>query len=378
MSKRDQNDQLKAGELPMDPTEGTKRIAAPSETKAESSGPFAWLSTDDIFSELPETKWVVPGLQVGPGRPSMIAAYGSTGKTLALQSIALSAAAGVPVWGHFEVPDAFNVRHIDYDQGCTASRRRYQRLAHGMGIGPEAIEGRLSLSVFPSVYLNSADAEEHYLREFEGVDLAVIDALRGAVPGVDENDSKIRSNIDLLSKVSERHGTAFILLHHAAKPKDGQTAATAARGSSAIFDACGSVFSMVGEQGTDKKVMHTKPSAESTGGALPPFFLGIEDVSGPNSLYEGIRVVYKKAADKPDKQAQKETDLEEGMYQAIVNNPGLSKRKLTDVVNHDTGLVGRLVDSLETQGRIENRGSAARPAYHAALSEQPTSVLFSP
>src|SRR5205085_420132 len=60
-----------------------------------------WIGSAELFRPLPPPRWTVPGLQIGPGRPSMLAAYGYFGKTLAAQSMALSIASGAKVWGQF-------------------------------------------------------------------------------------------------------------------------------------------------------------------------------------------------------------------------------------------------------------------------------------
>ncbi|EYF06032.1 AAA family ATPase [Chondromyces apiculatus] len=261
-----------------------------------SPAPFHWIPTRDIFMHLPPTRWLVPALQLCQGRPAMLAAYGSTGKTLAAQSLALAACARRRVWGAFDCPAALTVRHVDHEQGRHATLKRYQRLAVGMDLTPDDLQGRLAVSIFPSVYLNLADAEDAYAKTCEGVDLVIIDALKGATPGVDENDSKIRHCIDTLSRVSDRTGTSFLIIHHSGKPKDNHSdARMIPRGSSAIFDACGSVLVMSGEKGKPKLVRHEKGAAESEGGALDDFHLEIEDVATDQDPRAGVRVVFKPA-----------------------------------------------------------------------------------
>jgi RecA-family ATPase len=162
-----------------------------------------------------------------------------------------------------------------------------------MNLAPDELEDRLQVSVFPAVYLNLKDAEDAYAKACEGVGLVIIDALKGATPGADENDSKIRDCIDTLSRVSDKTGTAFLIIHHSGKPKENHSdGRTIPRGSSAIFDACGSVLVMVGEKGLPKQVRHEKGAAEAEGGVIDDFFLAIEDVAiGPDPR-AGVRVVY--------------------------------------------------------------------------------------
>lgn len=295
-----------------------------------SPAPFHWIRTPDIFQPLPPTKWIVPALQLCPGRPAMLAAYGSTGKTLAAQSLALSVAARRRVWREFDCPAALTVRHVDHEQGRHATLKRYQRLAVGMGVAPDELEGRLEVSVFPPVYLNLKDAEDAYAKNCEGVGLVIIDALKGATPGADENDSKIRDCIDTLSRVSDRTGTAFLIIHHSGKPKENHSdGRTIPRGSSAIFDACGSVLVMTGEKGAPKLVRHEKGAAEAEGGVFEDFCLAIEDVAVGPDPRAGVRVVYQtteQAGIQNEDPAQKFDELKKRVLTIVRQHNGLKSK----------------------------------------------------
>jgi hypothetical protein len=262
---------------------------------AEPKPLIEWRGTHELFAPLPPIPWRVRGLQICPGRPAMLAGYGASAKTLSAQSMALSCAAGAPVWAHFEPAAPMQVRHLDYEQGWYATARRYQRLAIGHGVDQRYIADRLKVAVFPAVYLDQPDAADAYARIADGVELIVLDALRGAAPTQDENDSSIRRCIDTLTRASEKTGCAFLILHHAGKPRaDGQgDARTGPRGSSAIFDGCGSVFqAYAGQQPTDPRlVKHTKPPAESEGSPVPDFHLLVEDVPCGDNPTGGVRVV---------------------------------------------------------------------------------------
>jgi RecA-family ATPase len=256
---------------------------------------FEWLQAADIFAELPPTKWVVEPLQICPGRPTLWAGYGASAKTLSLQSLALSLASGTQLWGHFSPVAPLQVQHIDYEQGPHATMKRYQRLAVGMSLDTNLLHGRLRLTCLPTIYLNAFDAESAYCRECELVDLCIVDSLKGGTPGTDENDAKIRDHLDMLTRVSAKTGCAFVVIHHAGKPK-GEGAGDkrhATRGSSAIFDACGSVYMLDGERGAPKEVTRTKTAAESAGEEEGSFGLAIESVQVGPIPNAGVRVVYR-------------------------------------------------------------------------------------
>lgn len=254
--------------------------------------PIAYRGTGDVFAALPETRWTVPGLHLGPGRPALWAGYGSSAKTLAAQALALAVASGTPAFGHFAT-EVGEVRHLDYEQGWSATARRYQRLALGHGIERHRLGERLRVATFPSVFLDSPNAVDAYARACDGAALVILDALRGATPASDENDSSIRVCLDHLTRVSELVGCAFLVIHHAGKPRDAHSAdmRTVARGSSAIFDASGSVFVVsAAKNGDPRRVTNTKPPADAEGAALEDFGLVVEDVEIEGRKTAGVRV----------------------------------------------------------------------------------------
>lgn len=264
-------------------------------TAQRSSGGITRLGVSDIFAPLPPSRWAVHELQIGPGRPGMIAGYGASAKTLAAQQLALAKASGTPIWGHFACEPGV-VLHLDYEQGKHASIKRYQRLARGHGIAVEQLGQRLWLGVLPRVYLDDRNAADSFKAAFEGVDLVIIDALRGAAPQSDENDSSIRRTLDVLTYVSEYTGTTCIVLHHAGKPKgDGKGESDKrmlTRGSSAIFDACGCVLIFEAGKSGDgpKHISQQKQPAEAEGGKITPFDLLVEDVASDGNQNAGVRV----------------------------------------------------------------------------------------
>lgn len=338
---------------------------AATQQRTKREDPFSWISAGEIFAPLPPTSWVVPDLQLCAGRPSMLVGYGYSGKTLAAQSLALAVATGRPVWGHFDVSRKMKVRHVDHEQGTRGTRLRYQRLARGMGIDGSELEDRLQVAVFPPVYLNEPGALEVYRNACEGIDLLIIDALRGATPGEDENDSKIRRCVDVLSQVSELTGTAVLLIHHAGKPRESHNdSRTVSRGSSAIYDACGSVFVVVAAEGSNgpKRVTHEKAAAEAESGSIEPFYLVIEEVrTDRQETGSALRVVYRLAAEIQSAAPSPVQKIRNRILEHLHAYPGASKRALRDLGGQRN--VDAAIASLLGDGLIVNKGSGARAAY---------------
>lgn len=250
------------------------------------------LSTDEVFADLPEHPWRCKGLQIGPGRPTCFAGYSYGGKSLAVQSAALAIATGRDVWGHFKTGKPCRVWHVDQEQG-RGTLRRYQRLARGMDISKEELGGRLEVSLFPPFNLvKTPDAV--WARECKDVDIVVLDALRGMLPGADENSSEVQDYIAKLTRVSEKTETSFVVIHHAGKgdPRN-KDPRELLRGSSGIFSAFGSVFTLVGGKDELKCVSQVKTHPDGLGAALDDFFLDIQDVPCNGDKYDGLHVGYK-------------------------------------------------------------------------------------
>lgn len=274
---------------PLEWSEDERPVSAPAARPL-----VEWISTPDIFAPLPPTPWRVRDLHICPGRPTVLGAYGGTGKSIVAQSLALSYAAGRSAWGQFSTGRGGRVRHVDKEQGRHATLKRYQRLALGMGITPAELESNLEVAILPPLSLTSDGAEDALCREFEGVELAVFDAFRGMVPGVDENDSRVREHLDICTRVSERIGTAFVFLHHSGKSgadDERKDKRQKLRGSSGIFDAAGAVF-ILDVVGEGLLVTEAKPPAEAEGGKVAPFALRIEDVAIGSDPTAGLRVVH--------------------------------------------------------------------------------------
>ena len=124
------------------PPEATEAPARGTRAYIESLGPAAepWQSAADIFAPLPPIDWVCRELQFAPGRPIIFGGQWGTGKTIALEDLQICVAAGLPIWGHFEVPHPMVCKHVDLDQGNYPTRARFQRIAQARGIDPGSLQ----------------------------------------------------------------------------------------------------------------------------------------------------------------------------------------------------------------------------------------------
>lgn len=263
-----------------------------------SKDPFPQIDAEQIFAPLEPLKYVIRGIDLCPGAPALWAGYGYSKKTVSAQSAALTiASGGGKVWGAFEAPEG-RVLHIDYEQGSRLTRERYQRLAHPMMVGPADLQQRLVLVALPGRYLDQPTAESDLARLVEGFTLVIVDSLKAAAPTIEENSSDARSVLDRLTRVSEKTGATFVVIHHARKPNQNQLGGSkmAIRGSGALFDACGSVLVFEGEKGRPTRVSHEK--ARASGILAPDFELDVSDVPDGSNPRAGLVVTAHAAPDR--------------------------------------------------------------------------------
>jgi hypothetical protein len=248
------------------------------------------LGVSDLSTPLPPIPWVCEPLGLAPGAVSLVAGYGYSRKTMALQSLGLSVAAGRPAWGLWSVRKGPFV-HLDYEQGRRLTQERYQRLARGMGFELADLgAGSLRVACMPRAYLDESGVFDELVSLVGDAVLVLVDSLRAAFPHADENSSEVRTYLDVLSRVSERTGAAIAVIHHARKPnaQNGGTATHAIRGSSALFDACQSVYVFEGAKDTPTRVHHEKDRVRGT--TLAEFGLTTDDVAGASGPRHGLAV----------------------------------------------------------------------------------------
>ncbi|MBK8943133.1 MAG: AAA family ATPase [Polyangiaceae bacterium] len=200
--------------------DAARAIADVAGPMVETKPDLALADVDALFAPLPPVPWLVQSLDMCPGAPTLFAGYGFSGKTIAAQSLALSVAAGGPVWGSVSLARRGRVIHVDYEQGLRLTAERYQRLARARDITADELRGRLAVAALPAMHLSAAGAIDAYSRACEGAALLIVDSLRACAPDLDENSSEVRRLLDALLAVSERTGVVPLVIHHARKPRD--------------------------------------------------------------------------------------------------------------------------------------------------------------
>jgi uncharacterized membrane protein len=321
----------------------------------------------DYYSVLPEVPWVCRDLCLCQGRPTMLAGYGYSGKTIATLSLAVQVAARKNAFGQFPTRREGRVYHLDHEQGTRATMRRIQRLLRGADIKEHDLdEDALHVKVLPSANLTTQGFEEFLKRELQGASLCSFDSLRAITPGIDENDSKIREYLDILTRVSEATGCAFIVIHHDGKGGKEKESRETMRGSSAIFDACGTVLSFSAAEGEPIKVSAKKTAAEAEGAPFEPFFLQLEDVANGTEPNWGLRVKYKSLQqihppESPEDIAiEKERKEEVHVLAYIERHPGSNQTEIVGGVGLARKKVLSALARLERSERVSRECGASK------------------
>jgi len=326
----------------------TEQLSAEQWYGARSSA-FERIDPNGIFEPLPAIPWLVRGLDIAPGAPTLIAGYGFSGKTIAAQALAIAVASeDQDAWGLFPVAHG-KVLHLDYEQGRRLTCERYQRIAMGLGIGPQDLGDRLSVVALPPLYLDSDGAESMLARELEGHALCIVDPFRGAAPAVDENCSRdVRHVLDVFTRVSERTGCVVVDLHHARKPqKDAPGGAKMAiRGSGDFYAGHGSVLIFeAATKGEAVRVSHDK--ARISGRLHDDFELAIDDEE-----QGGVRVTASLCGARVDAASTRLAETQRRVLEAIGEHPGATTRKLRTLVGGTARAVDDAAELLLEDGRL--------------------------
>ena len=232
----------------------------------------------DLAGPLPRARWVVEGLGLQPGAPMLLAGYGSSQKSFAAQSLALSLAApeSLLVWGRFARGRRCRVLHLDYEQGEVETQRRYQRLARGMALDLASLGTHLATRSFgDQLLLANRAVFERYAKDADVIIIDSFAAARGS--GVEENNAEAREPLDMLTAISAETGCTFIVIHHSGKGTKADPREVA-RGSSAIFDAAGAMLSFTRDM--EKNEVRVAQAKNRGGPENEPFTLRVADAPG--------------------------------------------------------------------------------------------------
>lgn len=194
------------------------RQEAPAEVEAGAAGdasPYATLEAVDLDTPPAPLDYVVPGLELAPGKCSALQGFAYTAKTPFALLLATCVAAGVPFLG---MPVAQRpVAYVDHEPSLLTQERAV-RIRLGLGLAPG-----VPLAYFRAEQLSAAMLDELGRVLAGGVGMLVHDTYSSAVPvdGGSFNDSSFRVWADALGRLGARHGALVLTLLHENKNDGG-------------------------------------------------------------------------------------------------------------------------------------------------------------
>jgi hypothetical protein len=195
--------------------------SSPSLARIGSSGPSAdelqrlGIHTpdalDDLCAKEAKKQFVVEGL-ISAGSVGIVVGDSGIGKSPLLYQLALCVAAGIPWLGMSTF--AGPVVYLDCENGALNSQDMRDSLVRHLG-----------LDECPECFLSCYDISDikrlAHIVEATKPALVVIDTLRSFDPSAEENNTKAGDFIRSLRALSQRHRTAFLLIHHIKKQDGG-------------------------------------------------------------------------------------------------------------------------------------------------------------
>lgn len=321
------------------------------------SGPKTRIQIIDptaIFAKLEEPDYVVDRIIRRASVTEMVG-YGGGFKTWTALHMVIAVGSGQKWLGRFGVKQG-RALYLDYENGQYEMRRRAQALAKAAGLS--SVEN-IGFACMPPIYMNDPKFGAAVEPLADGCSLMVIDTLKAASPGTDENDSNMRLGLDALRRVGEKTGCAFLVLVHSKKTSGAVTTIDpreAGRGSSAIYDAADTVFHATYVQSEPLLVQQTKARL---GRPVEPFLVSITDLDGGGVLVSATdapKEAKVAAADRFDAACTQ-------VLEAVRQWPGSSKATLREKLGIRNGTVGAALDRLNRDGAVRNAGTKADPKW---------------
>lgn len=331
--------------------------------KAEQELRDRWprLTASDLATELPPIPWVCEALGMAPGAVTIVGGAGFGGKTVSMQAFLLAVASGQKAWKYFDVAQGRAV-HIDYEQDRHLTQLRYQRIARSMGIHDlRELEGQIEAYCLPPSHLDESCAMNDLARLLDGAKIAIVDAFRGAFPSAKENDSGVRSFLDMLQRVSSVTGCTIAVIAHSKKMSDDTDIRSSLRGSGALFDSAQTVYMLDGTPKKCTRVTNTKDRL--LGETRDVFGLRVEDVDDGHDRRWGLSVTYAAPCEvQAEYMVQDEDNIDLTIAMNVARLSSVGERIIPIIANHPTGLTISTLSSIL-------RGAVPIDAIRAVVSQ---------
>ena len=149
--------------------------------------------------------------------------YSGHGKSLVMQNVAVAMAAGAKRFGPFKINHQAKILYLDYENGKAMISERLADMKRmhgdtGKNLQVWTPDGKASFSLNLSDEVQCASLET--VLDDRNPDIVIIDTVRSAFPGMEENDKNAWNAVNGLAVRQSLKGKTVIMLHHANKPTD--------------------------------------------------------------------------------------------------------------------------------------------------------------
>jgi hypothetical protein len=202
------------------------RKADPDTESAPPSAPLPKLiqmqDADRMLADSAARKYLIePWLP--PASITQVFGYSGHGKSMFVQHAMSALTAGSKYFGPFEVATPAKVLYLDWEMGQRTIARRLLEMRDIHGDAQDRLN--IWTPFIGMGYMNLKTKEG--LLELQGLvqavrpDVVVIDTIRSAFPGLQENSAEEWGRINQLATKLRNAGMAVIMIHHANKPGEG-------------------------------------------------------------------------------------------------------------------------------------------------------------
>lgn len=341
------------------------------------SPPLTW---PQITAPRPPVGWVCPALRIAPGRPALLSAPPGVGKTNVAMSMSLAVASGGSAPACLStVPITRFGRavYLNFDSSAAWTCSRLARLGFGLDFAPRGIVPDVHLYNIEQLrgfQLASPGAYDALCRIAEGSILCTVDALRGALAGVDLNDGRVREHLDVFTHASESTGCAFLLVHHDKKPSDSSTSDLRQHRAGGSHQIVAAVDVTIHIEPTPDGAWRIVLGKVSNGNAqADDITVRLTDIGdlGPDGVSQGMRfeaaTETRSANESGTSNRQRELELRILELVSARSGEFAGVEPVRAEIGGDSVAVRRAWKTLEGHGLIENRGGKGRAArWHAS------------
>jgi hypothetical protein len=195
------------------------------EPKPEPSNfkPITTFDADRLAEEASKIKYFVDPIIPDTGTIIQVHGYSGHGKSMFIRHLLYAASAGAPSFGPFDIHKKPRVLYLDFENSkqniskfLTRSRRSFGDAEGRFMIWTPFIDDKM-MNLKEDAGINNLQSWIN----FNKPEIVVIDTIRTAWSGLQENSAEEWGNINKLALTLRNAGMTVILVHHSNKPADG-------------------------------------------------------------------------------------------------------------------------------------------------------------